>query len=57
MTDEAYVFLEDSKEKKRTARSAHKKPVRNSRKCRFPCDYKTPGDVQQLVKAWMEVQG
>lgn len=48
MTDEAYVFHEDSKEKKRTARSAHKKPAHNSRRCRFPSDYKTRKELNAM---------
>lgn len=48
MTDEAYVFHEDSKEKKRVARSAHKKPAHNSRRCRFPSDYKTRKELNAM---------
>lgn len=48
MTDEAYVFHEDSKEKKRVARSAHKKATHNSRRCRFPSDYKTRKELNAM---------
>lgn len=48
MTDEEFIFHEDSRDKKRTAYSANKKPVRNSRKCRFPSDYKTKKEINHM---------
>ena len=48
MTDEERVFHEDSRDKKRTAYSANKKPIRNSRRCHFPSDYKTKKEIEKM---------
>lgn len=56
MTDEQYVFIQDIKEKKSTARSAfHKKGGSKSKKCTLPSDYLTRKEREAMngeVKSW-----
>ena len=48
MTDEKFVFLEDSKNKKRTARSARNKVGKGGKKVRFPSDYMTKKELENM---------
>lgn len=48
MTDEKFVFIEDSKDKKRTARSAKNKVGKGSKKVRFPSDFLTKKELENM---------